>query len=427
MDSTSFFQLSILLIVAAFSIPISRRFSIVEIPILIALGLILGPLTGVISHTFAISLMSNFGSVGIGLLGIVIILYSESHHINFRVFRKQMVKIIMLDTLGLIVNALIAATIFSVLTGAPYIVSFIFGAIISPTDPASIIPLFRKITVSEDVSGILTGESMFNDPLGIILVYLGLAFIFPHMSEVAVFSVLSSNFGTVGGAFTYLLMQITIPAIAGAGIGFAIIYLNKIFDFENLLVGLLLGSILLEFYFFEAVSLTPFTAIIATGAVIGNYSDKSIFWEREDTFQKNLSYLAQSLIFLLLGSILTLTEITTYAWLGVLLALSVMFLARPVSVFPSLKIADLLRKRVRISPKSKAFIAMVGPRGVVSVVMSAVPYAIGLKYNIPVLIKWGPIIYVVSSFVVLISIVLTTLYAHKLAEKLVIPAEAEIS
>lgn len=427
MDPSNFLQLSVLLIVAAFSIPIARKISVIEIPVLIILGLILGPFTGIISHGFATYLMSNLGTVGIGLLGIMIILYAESHHIDLKIFRRQMVKIAMLDTIGLLITAFVAAFLFSFITHAPLIIGFIFGAIIAPTDPASVIPLFRKMTISEDISGVLTGESMFNDPLGIILVYLGLAIINPNMAEVSLFSTLSGFIGMFGASAVYLLMQITIPAIIGAIIGFVIIYLNRVFDFENLLVGLLLGVILLEFAFFEAVSLTPFTAIIATGAVVGNFSDKSIFWEREENFQRNLSFLAQSLIFLLLGSILQIGNLFTYAMLGIMMALSVMFIARPLAVFPSLFLSGSVRSRTRFSNRIKTFIALTGPRGVVSVVMSAVPLALGEEYQIPILLQYGPIIYVATAFVVLISIILTTVYAPVISKRLLPSPDAEES
>ena len=45
-----------------------------------------------------------------------------------------------------------------------------------------------------------------------------------------------------------------------------------------------LGIVLFEFTSLEALGITPFPAIISTGAIIGNYSDKSIFWNRETNF-----------------------------------------------------------------------------------------------------------------------------------------------
>lgn len=419
--SSEFLQLSLILIVAAFAIPISRKVSVIEIPILIGLGILFGPVLGIISHGFAINFMSQFATVGIGLLGIMIILYSESHRIDIRLFRRLLSKIVLLDTLGLLITAFVTAFLFSLITGAPLIIGFIFGAIISPTDPASVIPLLRRMTLSEDVTGTLIGESMFNDPLSIILFYLGIALIAPGISQVTIFSDLNVRFGIYAATLLYLMMQILIPAVSGIAVGFLIIYLNKIFNFENLLLGLILGVILLEFAFFEALSLTPFPAIIATGAVIGNFSEKSIFWEREANFQANLAVLAQSIIFLLLGSIITLGQITSYILLGIIMSLVVMFVARPASVFPSILLASLRRSRVKFGNKVKWFISLVGPRGVVSVVLSAIPYSLGLEYHISILIKWGPVLSVSAIFVVLLSIILTTVYSPTVGRKLIPP------
>ena len=174
-----YYEISFILILAAFSIPISRKASMVYIPILIVFGLIFGPVLGIINHSFAIYMLSSFGTIGLGLLGLVIILYYESHNINPRILRRYLYKIVSLDTIGMVVMAIGAGLVFSVLTGSPFIIGFIFGAIISPTDPASLIPTFKKINIREDVSGTLIGESLFNDPLSIILLTVGIAILAP--------------------------------------------------------------------------------------------------------------------------------------------------------------------------------------------------------------------------------------------------------
>ena len=132
-----YYEISFILIVAAFSIPISRKSSMVYIPVLIIMGLIFGPLLGFINHSFAIYMLSSFATIGIGMLGLVIILYYESHNFSPRILRKYFTKILSLDTIGMVITAVGAGIFFSMLTGAPFIVGFIFGAIISPTDPAS--------------------------------------------------------------------------------------------------------------------------------------------------------------------------------------------------------------------------------------------------------------------------------------------------
>ncbi len=405
-----YYEISFILIVAAFSIPISRKSSMVYIPVLIIMGLIFGPLLGFINHSFAIYMLSSFATIGIGMLGLVIILYYESHNFSPRILRKYFTKILSLDTIGMVITAVGAGIFFSMLTGAPFIVGFIFGAIISPTDPASLIPTFRKLNIRDDISGTLIGESLFNDPLGIILLSIGIGIIAPDVSYSSFFSLLTSHTGIILGSGIFLILEILIPAAIGIAFGFFIIYLNRYFNFESLLVALTLGIVLFEFTSMEAVGITPFPAIIATGAIVGNYSDKSIFWNRETNFNENLSFMAQSIIFILLGSILTRTQIFNYIILGFIIALLVIFVIRPLAVFISLGISDIGKNVIKFDVKTKAFMSLVGPRGVVPVVLSTVPFVIGEADHIPLLIEYGTVIYAAVSFVVLISIILQTIY-----------------
>jgi cell volume regulation protein A len=405
-----YYEISFILIVAAFSIPISRKASMVYIPVLIVMGLIFGPLFGFINHSFAIYLLSSFATIGIGMLGLVIILYYESHNFSPKILRKYFTKIATLDTIGMVVTAVGAGLFFSLLTGAPFIIGFIFGAIISPTDPASLIPTFRKLSIRDDISGTLIGESLFNDPLGIILLSIGIGIIAPNVSYSSFFTLLTSHVGLVLGSGSFLILEIAIPAAIGIALGFFIIYLNKYFNFESLLIALTLGIVLFEFTSLEAVGITPFPAIIATGAIVGNFSDKSIFWSREKNFNENLSFMAQALIFILLGSILTRTQILNYVILGFIIALIVIFVIRPVAVFISIGISNAGRNAIKFDNRTKAFMSLVGPRGVVPVVLSTVPFVIGETDHIPLLIEYGTVIYASVSFVVLISIILQTIY-----------------
>ncbi len=412
-------EFAFLLIIASFSIPIARKASIVEIPVLIFLGIIFGPVLGIINYQFSESLMTTFANFGIGILGLMIILYYESHGINFRVLRRHLSRIISLNTIGMIITALLAGLFFSLITGAPFIIGFLFGAIISPTDPATLLPLFHKIRIKEDYSGTLIGESLFNDPLAIIFVTLAIAIIAPQSSAVTLFLFLSNSIGFVPAIVSFLLIQIAVPSVVGIVIGFLILYLNKLLNFENLIVGLLLGVIIFELTFLEAINITPFPAIIATGAIIGNLSEKSIFYDRERSFQENLSFLAQGVIFLLMGSMLTLADIKNYWIIGVAMSLIVLFAVRPLAVF--LSVFRIRRNNLSSPPlnrKIKTFFSLVGPRGVVSIVESTIPLAIGTTLGIPLLLRWGQTIEVTVAIVVILSIILQTLYVPMIASRL---------
>ena len=412
-------EFSFLLIIASFSIPIARKASIVEIPVLIFLGIIFGPVLGIIDYQFSEYLMTTFANFGIGILGLMIILYYESHGINFRVLRRHLSRIISLNTVGMIITAFLAGFFFSLITGAPFIIGFLFGAIISPTDPATLLPLFHKIRIKEDYSGTLIGESLFNDPLAIIFVTMAIAIIAPQSNAVTLFLFLSNSIGFAPAIVSFLLIQIAVPSVLGIVIGFLTLYLNKLLNFENLIVGLLLGVIIFELTFLEAINITPFPAIIATGAIIGNLSEKSIFYDRERSFQENLSFLAQGVIFLLMGSMLTLADIQNYWIIGVVMSLIVLFAVRPLAVF--LSVFRIRRNSLSSPPlnrKIKTFFSLVGPRGVVSIVESTIPLAIGTTLGIPLLLRWGQTIEVTVAIVVILSIILQTLYVPMIASRL---------
>jgi NhaP-type Na+/H+ or K+/H+ antiporter len=425
-QNVDFIQLSLILIIASFSIPIARKASLVEIPILIGLGLLFGPVLGVISHSYATYLVNNFAGFGVGILGLVIILYYESHNINFRILRKFLRGIISLNTVGMLVTAVVAGILFSLLTGAPFIVGFLFGSIISPTDPSTLIPLFKKIKINDNYSGTLVGESLFNDPLAIIMVTLAISLIYSGSSYSALFNSVTAIVGFYPAIPSFLLIQIIVPSSFGIVIGFAIIYLNRLLNFENLIVGLLLGVILFELTILEGFGVTPFPAIIATGAIVGNFSDRSIFWSRESNFQENLSFLAQGLIFILVGSIMTIEDFQLFFIQGLILSVLVMFVVRPAAVFTSLPPARKKNRNALNGWRTKLFIALSGPRGVVSVVESSIPYAIGLASGNKILLTWGPIIEINVTFIVLLSIVFQTVYLPTVAGRLLpeIPDQA---
>ena len=159
-----YYEISFILIVAAFSIPISRKASMVYIPVLIVMGLIFGPLLGFINHSFAIYMLSSFATIGVGMLGLVIILYYESHNFSPRILKKYFTKIAALDTIGMVVTAVGAGIFFSLLTGAPFIVGFIFGSIIyASVSFVVLISIILQTVYVPYVGKLLLGESQGNE------------------------------------------------------------------------------------------------------------------------------------------------------------------------------------------------------------------------------------------------------------------------
>ena len=406
--TTEYYQLSLILILAAFAIPIARKISVVDVPILIIIGILFGPALGIIKYEYASSFMLDFGGFGFGILGIVFILYFESHHLDIRAIRRYFARIVSLDTVGVIVTALLAGVIFSYVFKAPFSVGFLFGAIISPTDPATLIPLFKKISVREEISSTIVGESMFNDPISIVLVSIALFIVDPASSYSAFFSTFVSHIGLIPGSILEFLVQIIIPALIGIVVGVLVIVINKIMNFENLVVAFMIGIVILEFIALQASKITPFPAVIATGAIIGNFSGKTIFWSRETAFSENLAVLSEAIIFVAIGGMLLRSDIVSYTLYGLLFTVLLLLVVRPVAVLVSM--TPFFRGSRKIDKASIAFYSAVGPRGIVSIVLSVLPLSIGAVTHNVYLLTYGPIITVITSFIVLFSIILNSLY-----------------
>ena len=68
-----------------------------------------------------------------------------------------------------------AAALFCWVFGAPPLIGLLFGAMVSATDPATLIPLFKEARLQRGVETTVITESVFNDPLSIVLTTLAIA------------------------------------------------------------------------------------------------------------------------------------------------------------------------------------------------------------------------------------------------------------
>ena len=114
------------------------------------------------------------------VFGLVTILFAEGHSLKWPTLRRHFRSVLLLDTVGLVATAALAGLAFVWLFGAPLLVGLLFGAIVSATDPATVVPLFRRNPIDRDTETLLVAESILNDPLGIVLTLLMVALLHPH-------------------------------------------------------------------------------------------------------------------------------------------------------------------------------------------------------------------------------------------------------
>ncbi len=405
--------LGLALVLGAFVAKIAEKFSIPDIPLLLLLGLLVGPILGIISSEEAGHIFEYVGPIGL-----IFILLGGSFTMRVSLLRKVLPTIIRLDIITLIISLIVSGIIFNLVLGLPPTnpAGFLFGAVTCATDPATLIPVFSKVKIDPKLAIILEAESIFNDPLGIVAtsVVLGTLGLSHAKNPIIDFFVLS------GGAII-------------AGIALAKIY-EKIIThakFHEYVAPLVIGGGMLLLYLGDYLlpNLTGygFSGYMAI-AIMALYLGDALFKRTENeeeykyivNFCDNLSLLARVLIFVFLGACISLDMLIKYFVPSLIIALGSIFLARPIGVF-----LGLIKSGHSI--KELIYFALEGPRGVVPAALG-VSTSILIKKNADKLPGFvtkyisandlAGMILVATFMTILLSVILEASWAGILAKKL---------
>ncbi len=394
----------------------SKSYRISSIPILIILGLLFGPILNIIPRELSHHI---FGYARI--FGLVIILFAEGQNLKWSLIKKHLTSIVLLDTVGLLITAIIAGWLFSMVFHLPFSAGFLFGAIISATDPATLIPLFKQHHVDEDIKTVIVTESIFNDPLGIVLTILAVALIIPQATEAHLLESISHYTTIYPAAVLFFLYEIISAILIGAVLGIIGFWIVKKInsDIYPEIYGLIMAF---GGFFIGEFALTSGYLVATTiGIVFGNHDlifkgekgnpNFNAFLSDELKFSEILSELASVFIFVLLGATINLEIIGNTLLKGSIIALAIIFIVRPLAVLIILPLKQW-------DFKQYLFIALEGPRGVVPSAMAGLPLSLGLLYHDKILIHWGEIILSSTLITIILSVIIETIWVKYLANKL---------
>ena len=107
-----------------------------------------------------------------GLLSFL--LFAGALNVNLESLNRVKWPILTLATLGLLLSTFVVGSLMYLLLGAlglslPYGYALLFGALISPTDPIAVLAILKQAGVSETTETLITGESLFNDGVGVVI------------------------------------------------------------------------------------------------------------------------------------------------------------------------------------------------------------------------------------------------------------------
>lgn len=364
-----------LMLLSAVSSKLSGKFGVPVLVIFLALGMLAGS-DGLLGISFDDAILAQ----AVGTLALIFILFGGGLDTEYRVIKPVLTNGLILATFGVLITALVMSVFVYYLLDFTYLESLLLGSIISSTDAAAVFAILRAkgIKLKRGLAPLLEFESGSNDPMAIFLTVTVLQLILIPAAP------------SVWDWIVHFFLQFSIGISFGIAFGLVLPrILNKVrLDYYGLYPVITIAWVLLLFSLTNLLDGNGYLAIYIAGIVI-NTKD---FVHKKNLvgFHDGLAWIMQIAVFITLGLLVFPSQLPEVALNGFLIALWLMFIARPISVF----LGTLFSKR--LSFREKTFVSWVGLRGAVPIVLATYPYVAGLENS--------ALIFNTVFFVVLLSI-----------------------
>ncbi len=342
-----------LFVAAAFSSMIAFRFGAPLLLLFLAIGLATG--TDGLGIDFDNAGVAYF----VGSIALAVILFDSGFGTSMSVLRQAAWPAVSLATVGVVVTAAIFGTATYYLTRLDWLESFLLGAAVASTDAAAVFFLLRagNLHLRERVRSTLEIESGSNDPIAIFLTITLVEVIAAGADPEANVLMLDVLQG--------FAVQMVIGAAVGIAGGMVIVRLvERLHMDQGLLPIFVLTLSMMVFAAAGALGGSGFLAVYLAGLVAGNAQIRAV--SNLKRFQAGMSWLAQIIMFVVLGLFATPSQFPAIALPAVALGLVLIFVARPVAVW-------LCLLPFRFARNETAFISWVGLRGAVSILLAITP------------------------------------------------------
>jgi cell volume regulation protein A len=314
----------------------------------------------------------------VGSAALAIILFDGGLRTKLRALRGALAPAGLLATVGVLVTTAVVALAAMPLLGLSFAAALLLGAIVASTDAAAVFFLLRSggLRLRRRVNDTLEVESSTNDPFAVFLVIALVTFI--------------QSGGDLGRALGLVFVQqMLIGAAAGIVGGYLLsLALNRTAMPTGLTAVLVTGATLLIFAGANVLHGSGFLAAYLAGLVMGNRPTRAV--AGVTSFTDAATWLAQLVMFVLLGLLATPSRLVEVALPALGIAVVLMLVARPIAV--ALCLAPFRFRRAE-----KVFVAWVGLRGAVAIFLATIPVLAGLP--------GGLAFFDVAFFVVLASLV----------------------
>jgi cell volume regulation protein A len=338
---------SVVLLLAVLAVRVSSRIGLPSLLIYLGMGVVLGE--SVLGVRFDDAKTAH----ALGFAALVVILTEGGLTTKWADIRPSMGLGLALATVGVAVSVAVVAVAAHLVFGFEWKLSFLLGAITSPTDAAAVFSVLRSVPLRPSILGALEAESGLNDAPTVLLVVListesGLTNGVPAFVGLVLYELLAGLLvGALAGvAGAWILRRIALPA-------------------SGLYPITVLAIAVLSYSGTSALHASGFAAVYITALWLGNAELPHRTSTR--SFAEGLAWLAQIGLFIMLGLLVTPSTITAHQVVGGLVVGAVLTVAaRPIGVL-------LCGIALRVPLPNLTFMSVAGLRGAVPIVLATIP------------------------------------------------------
>jgi len=225
------------------------------------------------------------------------LLFDAAWNLDFARLRANLAPILLLASLGVGLAVGVVGIVLRYGIELPWSTALLFGAMISATDPVSVLALFKQAGLPARLTTIVEGESLFNDGTAVV--------VFRIMLGVVAGASAASPIGLAWTALTDFTIAVLGGVAVGALAGFVASRLTAQFDDHLLEISLTAIAAYGSFLGAETLGVSPVIAVLVVGLILGNYGRRvgmspttqiavRSFWEYA-------AFVVNSLVFLLIG------------------------------------------------------------------------------------------------------------------------------
>ncbi|MES2265790.1 MAG: sodium:proton antiporter [Bacteroidota bacterium] len=319
---------------------------------------------GIAKYLTVLAKHINFSTTVLNVM-LGFLLFATAFNLDTSKLKREMRPVLILSTLGVIISTTIFGALFYWITGlidikVPFIYCLLFGGLVSPTDPVAVAAVIKGSKLPSNLETIISGESLFNDGVGLVLFLLIL--------EVTQSGV---NNLDIGKAILLFIQEVFGGIILGAVTGWLAYRLMKsVKDFQTIVLvslALVMFDSVIASYLHLSIPLAVVTAGLFVGGRSINADKKERSHEALESFWLLIDEILNAVLFVMIGLQMVNVPFISNYWITGGVAIVIILGARWASIMLPL---TFLRKTLNVNYGSINILTWAGLRGGISIALA---------------------------------------------------------